>query len=586
MADPPVSKLAVILHADVVGSTELVRLDETVADQRMQDAFRRFAEEIANHNGIAHEIRGDAVVAEFAKASDAVMASLAFQDANASRNDELPDEIRPVLRVGIALGEVLVTDNRMTGEGVVLAQRLEQLAEPGGVCLQDAAYQTVPKRLPFDYESLGDRELKGFDEPIRAYTARRKSEALIEVALRPEPDSLEVPEEPSIAVLPFANMSDDTEQEFFSDGITEDIITALSRISGLLVIARNSPMVYKGRAVDVKEVGREQGVRYVLEGSVRKAGNRVRVTAQLVDAQSGHHQWAERYDRELDDIFAVQDEITRQITVEMQVQLTSGEGARLRAGGTDNFGAWRLVCQANDLPYDVKEDNIVARSLVAKALDIDPNYVSGWALLGWTHWATAVFSWTDSRESSIELALDAAHKALALQEDSPEALDLLGRTLLIRGDVDKAVEILERAALLAPNNAGITDGFAICLTFAGRASEAIEKSKRAMRLSPRAPGSFYMTLGLAYSILDQQQLAIQALKQSVEMEPSAVNTRAFLIRALLEAGDDEEAKSAAQEILRLEPKFSVSKFWSVPYFKHSELNESYVNSLRRSGLPD
>ena len=261
-----------IVHADVVSSTELVRLNETVADQRIQDAFRRFSKEIVSHDGIAHEIRGDALVAEFAKASDAVMAFLAFQDANTSRNDELPDDIRPVLRIGIALGEVVVTDNRMTGEGVVLAQRLEQLAEPGGVCIQDAAYQTVPKRLPFDYENLGDRELKGFDEPVRAYAARRKSEAQPEVAPQLEQESLKLPEEPSIAVLPFANISGDPEQEYFSDGITEDIITALSRIPGLLVIARNSTMVYKGKAVDIKQVGREQGVRYVLEGSVRKAG--------------------------------------------------------------------------------------------------------------------------------------------------------------------------------------------------------------------------------------------------------------------------------------------------------------------------
>ena len=248
------------MHADIVGSTALVHKNEALAHQRIQDTFRRFSETIATHGGIAHEIRGDALVAEFSKASDAVSAAVDFQATNATHNQTLADEIRPIIRVGVAMGEVVVADNTVTGAGIVLAQRLEQLAEPGGVCIQGAAYETVPKRLPFTYENLGEKELKGFDESVRVYAVR---EAL--ATSSPESEaSTELPEEPSIAVLPFTNMSGDPEQEFFSDGITEDIITALSRISGLLVVARNSTMVYKGEAVDVKQVGREQGVRYVL----------------------------------------------------------------------------------------------------------------------------------------------------------------------------------------------------------------------------------------------------------------------------------------------------------------------------------
>lgn len=343
MKEEPTRKLAVLLHADVVGSTALVRLDETLAHRRLQDTFKRLAEFILRHDGVAHEIRGDALVAEFPMASDAVAASLEFQAANTDHNKKLADDILPEVRVGIAMGEVVVADGTVTGEGVVLAQRIEQLAEPGGVCIQDAVYQTVPKRLAFDYALLGERTLKGFDEPVRVYTVGARPQVAapqLETPTRPDIVELTVPEEPSIAVLPFTNMSADPEQEHFSDGITEDIITALSRIPSLLVIARNSTMVYKGKPVDVQVVGREQGVRYVLEGSVRRAGRRVRVTAQLTDVLKGRHLWADRYDRDVDDVFEVQDDITQNIVVEMRAQIQ-----RVQLGN-DSFGATPAIDQS------------------------------------------------------------------------------------------------------------------------------------------------------------------------------------------------------------------------------------------------
>ena len=275
LAEQPTRKLAVLLHADVVGSTALVQLNETLAHQRIQDTFRRFSESIARYNGTAHEIRGDALVAEFARASDAVSASLAFQVENAAYSNELPDEVRPVVRIGIAMGEVVVADHTVTGEGIVLAQRLEQLAEAGGVCAQGAVCETVPRRLPFDYQDLGERDLKGFQAPVRAYSVMLKTgEGL------PAPDyagprespSPEPSKKPSIAVLPFTNMSGDPEQEYFSDGITEDIINALSHFRSFPVIARNSTFTYKGQAIRVQQVAAELGARYVLEGSIRKAG--------------------------------------------------------------------------------------------------------------------------------------------------------------------------------------------------------------------------------------------------------------------------------------------------------------------------
>ena len=449
MADTTERKLAVLLHADVVGSTALVQANEILAHERIQDVFRRFSETITSNGGTAREIRGDALVAEFAKASDAVTAATTFQETNAVHNKSLPDELRPIVRVGIAIGEVVIADNTVTGEGIVLAQRLEQLSEPGGVCIQDAAYQTVPKRLAFSYENLGERTVKGFDEPVRAYAVSRALEAPTAepvAATDFKPVSLDLPEKPSIAVLPFANMSGDPEQEYFSDGITEDIITALSHVAGLLVVARNSTMVYKGKAVDVKQVGREQGVRYVLEGSVRKSGARVRVTAQLIDATTGHHQWAEHYDRELDDIFSVQDEIKQRIIVEMRVQVSEGEKARMLAGGTRNLTAWECLLRADDLNMTLnREDNHEALRFAEEAVRLDPNYASAWTELGWVHWSDLFFGWTQSAEQSEIKAKEAAEKALELVENYPNAFSLLGLLALARGEHDKAVELTERA---------------------------------------------------------------------------------------------------------------------------------------------
>ncbi|MCH8106451.1 MAG: adenylate/guanylate cyclase domain-containing protein, partial [Proteobacteria bacterium] len=298
-------KLAVILHADVVGSTLLVQKNDVLAHQRIQAVFNNFAETIAAYGGVAREIRGDAIVAEFDRASDAVTAAVAFQAKNEESVKSLDDDIRPLLRIGISLGEVIIADSTITGTGVVLAQRLEQLAESGGVVVQGSVSETVPTRMPFEFENLGEQVLKGFEQPVRAFIARlRVGEELPtpDTDATPknvEPEILEVPNKPSIAVLSFENLSGDHEQEYFSDGISEDLTTALSRFDWLFVIARNSAFTYKGVAVDVKRVGRELGVRYVLEGSVRRAGDRVRVNAQLIDTETDSDVWAEQFDRKL-----------------------------------------------------------------------------------------------------------------------------------------------------------------------------------------------------------------------------------------------------------------------------------------------
>ncbi|MDJ0957333.1 MAG: adenylate/guanylate cyclase domain-containing protein [Arenicellales bacterium] len=580
-------KLAAILHADVVGSTRLVQLNETLAHDRIRDMFRRFSETINKHDGIAHEVRGDAIVAEFARTSDALSAALDFQATNTAFNQDLSDEVRPAIRVGIAMGEVVVADNTITGEGVVLAQRLEQLAEAGGVCIQGAAYETVPKRLPFHYENLGEHELKGFDEPVRVYTVSQKTSENLS-----NPKDLSGPEvgekesdKPSIAVLPFNNMSGDPEQEYFSDGITEDIITALSRISGLSVIARNTIMVYKDKAVDVKQVGQEQGVQYVLEGSVRKAGNRVRVTAQLIDTDTGHHQWADRYDRNLDDIFAVQDDITHNIAVEMRVQLSLGEKARMLAGRTQSVVAWEKQLLADELNNSfIQGDNWRARRLCEEALAIDPNYVSAWTELGWTYLEDVLCGWTDSVEESLRETSAAVDKALGLEQDYPFALSLLGYVYAMKGDYDRAVEVSEKAVMLAPENAEGVAELAHMLLFAGRADEALAVIKKAIRLCPMRLMWHLTIMGQCQQATGALELAIATFREAVLKGSDSPFPRICLISALMDAGDRQEAIHIAQEVLQLERSFSLSR-WRGAHFKDPSVRERVADQLAEAGLP-
>lgn len=583
-------KLAVILHADVVGSTTLVQKDESLAHARIQDAFGRLSNTTSAYGGTAHEVRGDALVAEFARASDAVSAALAFQAENAHHNVGLDGDIRPEVRIGVSLGEVVVADGTMTGAGVVLAQRLEQLAAPGGVVVQGSVSETVPTRLPFEFESLGEQTLKGFDQPVRALRVRLKAgEAVPEPeAVSTERRTIELPDKPSIAVLPFANMSGDPEQEYFSDGITEDIITALSRISGLLVVARNSTMVYKGKAVDVKQVGREQGVRYVLEGSVRRSANRVRVSAQLIDATTGHHQWADRYDRDVDDVFAVQDDITHKIMVEMRVQVSVGEKARMLAGRTESVAAWERLLRADELGNRmIREDNLEARRLVEEALRIDPCYASAWTELGWTHWQDAYFGWTDSREHSEEKALEAAQKALELEKDYPNAFALLGFVHRLKGEHDRAVELTERAVALAPNNAENTAEFAHALTFAGKADEAVEMFNRAIRLSPIYPAWYLVGLGACYYSMNELDLAIGTFQEAIAIEPDSAFARIYLTSAFVEVGLMEDAKQIARESMSIERNFSVRNWRrGGAQFKDAKVGEKIIENLLKAGLPE
>ncbi len=387
-------KLAVILHADVVGSTVLVQQNEQTAHARIQDSFQRFGKTISNYHGKVRELRGDALLAEFERASDAISAALSFQSDQANYNAQLDDDIRPLVRVGIAMGEVVIADDTITGAGVVLAQRLEQLADPGGLCITPAIREAMPRRMPFELENIGEQELKGFDEPVGVYRVALTSGATVpspepgrssdsavgsqrlrivatavvlaviaaatygfvtwqsSEAIIPESAQQIPSEKPSIAVLPFNNMSGDPDQEYFADGITEDLTTDLSRISGLFVVARNSSFSYKGRSVDLRTVARELGVQYVLEGSVRRADDQIRINAQLVDGSNGGHVWADRFDGTMADIFTLQDNVNREIVAALKVNLTAGRRKEAGQGRNYQSRCLRHRCYADSSSYN------------------------------------------------------------------------------------------------------------------------------------------------------------------------------------------------------------------------------------------
>ena len=602
-------KLAVILHADVVGSTSLVQKNETLAHERIQSAFRQFSETIESYGGITRELRGDALVAEFNRASDAVAAAMAFQALNEDSNAAVDDDIKPELRIGISLGEVIIADNTITGAGVVLAQRLEQLADTGGVVVQGSVSETVPDRMPFEFETLGEQVLKGFNRPVRAFSVRLLSGENLpapdadETSRTTEPDNsqvalklsqefyealtgerFELPDKPSIAVLPFQNMSDDPGQEYFADGMSEDIITALSRVPDLVVISRNSTFVYKGRAVDVREVGRELGVAHVLEGSIRKSGNRLRITAQLVDTQSGDHTWAERYDRKLDDIFTIQDEITHNIVGELQVQLVSGESSRRATTGTKSLKAWELMIQARSMTTSHLRNNIVAaKQLIETALELDNAYSTAWTELGWIYWEESVWGWSSEPEKSVQMAFDAAQKALSVDALDPNTYSLLGHIYMVRGDTKQAIAMSEKAVDLAPSDSRALGLLANVLIDSGRLKEGIQRMQRAIRLCPFPSAWYLFILGAGFHLNGDNVAAITALEQALIRIPDSIVPRLWLTTVFVEIGKIDEARAVSKEILDIEPNFSAAN-WANSF--KSKTHAHLKDNLLAAGLPE
>ena len=580
-------KLAVILHADVVGSTSLVQQNETLAHQRIRKTFNNFSETIRTYSGITRELRGDALVAEFERASDAVAAALAFQVLNEELNSTYSDEIQPSLRIGISLGEVVIADNTITGAGVVLAQRLEQLADSGGVVVQGSVSETVPARMPFEFESLGEVTLKGFDHPVRAFAVElRSGEELPDpetdtTSETAEPKGLQVPDKPSIAVLPFTNMSGDPEQEYFSDGITEDIITELSRFHSLFVIARNSSFHYKGQSPTISTVGRELGVQYVVEGSVRKAANRVRITAQLVDTPNGTHLWAERYDRELNDIFTLQDEVVQAIASAIPNRIEAAATQLAQKKPTTSLTAYDYLLRGE---WEWWRDNDhQALTYFQKVVEIDPQCARAFARMAVLH-GYSVFSQGTAAEAGARSAREFAERALDIDDADASVLAMASTVYSQLGDYDRARATLERALTLNPHDAEIIYRCAMTTAYQGDSMEALKWFSKAIRLNPYYSDSWLESIMEAYYISRQYDKALQIMKKH-RNPPCHLFIQMAAIYAQLDRTDD--AKKSLEMFEQARPdNFDIKVFItaSLNVFRLQEHRDLWLEGYGKAGV--
>jgi adenylate cyclase len=594
-------KLTAILSADVAGYSRLMGEDEAETVKTLTVYRKIMGELIQQHRGRVIDSPGDNILAEFASVVDAVQCAVAAQNEFKARNAELPENRRMEFRIGVNLGDVIEEESRIYGDGVNIAARLEALADPGGICISKTSFDHIESKLPLGYEYLGEQQVKNIAKPVGAYRVlmeprvtvaevkekekavpvrRRKAIvaggiviALVIIAgliwnfyFRPppiEPASVEkmafpLPDKPSIAVLPFVNMSGDPEQEYFSDGITEEIITALSKTPKLFVIARNSTFTYKSKPVKVQQVGRELGVKYVLEGSVRKSEDKARITAQLVDAETGTHLWAERYDRELQDIFAIQDEITLEIIKAMQVELTMGETARVTGKGTKNLDAYLSALHAQEewLRLD-KEGSIKARQLANQAIALDPGYGYPYAILAWSHMLDVVRHYSASPEESMSLAVEAIQKALALDPSDHRIHRVLSNFYVMQGKHDEAIASSRRALELCPGGAGAHENLGIALLFACRPIEAIPMLEKAIQLDPFPPAVCHRNLAMAYCHVGRYEDAIDQGEKAFQISRNDLSTPFVLVFAYAKLGRIEQARAAAAEVLRIDPKFTL-----------------------------
>jgi len=588
-ADVMERRLAAILAADMVGYSRLMEADESGTLTRLKALRKELIDpRIDDRNGRIVKTTGDGMLVEFASVADAVQCAVEIQNAMEERNAAVPEDSRILFRVGINLGEIIIEGDDIYGNGVNVAARLEGLAEPGGVCISGSVYEQIESILSLGYEDLGEQQVKNIAKPIHGYAIRGERAPPAPAggkarARGEEPDE----QAPSIAVLPFANMSADPEQEFFADGMAEDIITALSKISGLVVIARNSTFTYKGKAVDVRQVSRDLNVRHVLEGSVRKGGNKVRITAQLIDARSGDHVWSARFDRDLDDLFAVQDEITSNVVTALQVRLVEGEQARVWAKSTESLGAWECLLQGQErFRRYTHESNAKARSLFEKSAELDPNYATAWVRLGWTHWADARYLWTGSPQDSAGRALELAQKALAIDEGLSEAHALLGAISLMGRDFGGAIAEGEKAVALDPNGADVTALLAMTLNWSGEPEKALNLIEKARRLSPLYSAWYLAVEAHSCRLLGRYEEAIAIYEASIARNPDHIGSRIGVTTAFAESGRHEDAKTHAKELLRISPGFTISKYAESLTYKDPTQAERSLGALRAVDLPD
>jgi adenylate cyclase len=585
-------RLAAILSADVVGYSRLMAEDEDGTVRRLTDYREEIAMLVRQHRGRVVDSPGDNLLAEFPAATDAVSCGVEIQSVLKVRNAALPADRKMRFRIGIHLGEVRIEGERIYGDGVNIAARLEGLAEPGGICISGMVHSQVRNKLDLEYEDLGEQEIKNLPEPVRVYRVRLEPEEVPVSESLPGMDELTVPGfsgRPAIAVLPFDNLSGDPDQEYFADGIAEDLITRLSSWRSFPVIARNSSFVYKGKPVDVKQISRELGVRYVVEGSVRKVGERVRISAQLIDATKGHHVWAERYDRELTDIFALQDEITEAIVGSMSPELRDYEWDRAVRKEPENLDAWETTQRGwwhwSQL---TREDNTTARSFFQKAADLDPQFAMAFSGIALTHYMDLVFQWSESPERSIAELGRTARRSVALDSKEPIGQEALGLAYNVTGQLDKAIATLQVVVQFNPSATRAHFMLGVILARAGRPNEGIEHLDKALRLSPhdQLVWAFLYGMAVAHFSAGRYEDAVDWATRSLERRADYPRVHTIIAASYAHLGRVDEARTAIQELARIHPDFSLAGVMVFMSSAEASFAQRYIDGLRKAGLKE
>ncbi len=628
--DPLPGKLAVILHADVAGSTQMVQQDEHLAHERIQTAFHRISETIKEYSGRVLELRGDALLAEFERPSDAVAATLAFQSIHSDFLANIDDDLKPEIRVGIAMGEVVVADNTITGAGVVMAQRVEQMADPGGLCITSAVRESLSGRLAVRFDSLGEHTLKGFDDTVRIFRVMQQPGesfppplpagsirsrrqlwikagaftfglAMIVAAVfylvstdqEPEktvPDETvapRLPDKPSIAVLPFDNMSGDPDQQYFADGIAEDLTTDLSKISGLFVAARSASFTYREESLDLREVSRELGVRYLLEGSLRRLGEQVRINAQLIDGTTGGHIWAERFDGAMSDIFELQDDVNKKIIEALEVSLTLTEQEQLDKKETTNSAAYDMLLRGlEQFHLSSPESMREARRLFKQAIELDPDYARAYANVAVTYAFEVTFALANDKEEAIRLGLEYVEKAMEIDANIPQIHFTRSALYLAQRKYDASIEAARRTVEIHPNYADGYGMLAFASLWAGNFEEALEAIHKSNNIDKQAS---YLDLALearALFFMRRYNEAVPVIEASVERNPDVARTQLLLAAIYAQLDRSEDASWAVEEALAINPNISLEYERREANFNRSEDTEHYIESLRKAGVPD
>ena len=572
-------KLAAIFSTDVKDYSRLMGDDEEATIQTLKTYREVMTRLIEQHHGRVVDSPGDNLLAEFASAVDAVKSAVAIQQELKTRNAELDAHRRMEFRIGLNVGDVIVDEGRLYGDGVNIAARLEGLADPGGICLSGTIYDQIANKVDFPCVYQGEQAVKNIADPVRVYKVELDTETLTPTVNEEPPVELPLPDKPSIAVLPFTNMSNDPEQEYFSDGITEDLITDLSKISGLFVIARNSTFTYKGQAVDVSDVSRKLGVRYVVEGSVRKLGTRVRITAQLVDARTGGHLWADRYDRELTDLFTLEEEVRQKIVLALKVTLTPEEQARFRRAPTTSLEAYDAYLRGMAALWRfARESTIQARTHFEQAITADTEYAAASAALALTHMFDAVWQWSADRAESVAQAATFAQRAVVLNAELSLPHSILGMVYVWKQQLEQGIAEGRTAIQLDPNDAHAYGFLAETLNFADRAEEAHELAQHALRLNPHDAFLSYVC-GNALWWLGRHEEARGALERSRALAPDLPSAYAVLAQVYSELGRYEDARAVWAERLRLVPHTSLSQ----SVFTPARIERMAAN-LRKAGL--